>query len=307
MTHPRLRAAAAFAAALLAAAATGCGASSGSGAGDGPPPVSVAPDSRIDVRTISLETAQVPPVQAVFTVARSAREDAAVLAQVYAGDLTRTPKPPSPAVDFARNVTITVATGTGCRTAKSATLRADGTTLGLDLSFDGPNPPECVVQARVLVRFEVPSERLPKSPVMFDGVRPASPGLGVLRVYEKATVAAGRHITPAQIPDQAAFSRWMTGLTGTPAPTGQWPALDRAFKAKEPGEELYAFAVRACGRSVPRLEPTSEGFAVMSAESPGAAPAASCPEGEYRVAVFGLLPGEVPGGSGTFPDPGGAG
>ncbi|MFF7249718.1 hypothetical protein ACFZBU_38130 [Embleya sp. NPDC008237] len=141
------------------------------------PPGTGAPasptDGRLDTRTVSFADARGLPK--VFAVAESAKQDADVLAGVFAGNPTKRPAEPAPATDFARNVVVTVTVDAGCLDPEGARLYAHGSRLTLDVRLpDRSAPPECLAPYTRLARFEVPRTSMPPRPVL-DGSPPAIP------------------------------------------------------------------------------------------------------------------------------------
>lgn len=83
-----------------------------------------------------------------------AADDADAAAKISAG---------GGSTDFSRYALVGWTRSTGCSTATSVTLSVSGSLLKLHVNQPKP-PPECLVDFRVTVVFEVPKERIPARP-----------------------------------------------------------------------------------------------------------------------------------------------
>jgi hypothetical protein len=191
--------------------------------------------------------------------------------------------------DFSRNVLVGWSAPTGCGAATDAALFITGSRLVLGL--DQPEPPqECLMSNQVLVVFEVPKDRMPKTP-RFDGraADPAGPGTTLAFVRLAETGAQPQQARGGEVTDAARLDAFLAKLPGD---GGATVTKQLSAYPRRSDERRFGYVLSSC-------EPT--GAALLM--SPGKAPEAiatgdeniRCIRPQHYAAVVGVPSKLVPG------------
>lgn len=294
-TRPRHAVLAALLAALTAVTVTTACGSPATGKGDPGSSDEARPGKgrRIDSRVLWFANDLRPP-HLVRTVLRTP-EDAARFPGWFAGASVDGDIAPEVAArlrhaDLTRHVVVGYVAVTGCSQAGGARLVADGDRVTVAL-LDHPKPPsDCYAPYEAVALFEVPKERMPKSPVFGSPPKapdPAGPGesLAFTRVDSPAPPDVAER---AELTDPSARERYLERL-----PDATARSLERQLAEHAPGRDdrVFGFVVSACRATGARLWVSADEGLTARAEG---GENVRCLRAEHQIAVFSLAAPLVP-------------